>query len=92
MNPKEIDWDDLTAIIDKYKDQHWGLIPLLQHIQEKFGYIPPPSIDPIARALGLYPSQVQGGITFYAGFSLGDRLPRQGQPQHPAFDEKRAES
>ena len=70
MNPKEIDWDALTAIINKYKDENWGLIPLLQHIQEKFGYIPPPSIDPIARALGLYPSQVQGVITFYAGFSL----------------------
>ena len=70
MNPKVIDWDSLTAIINKYKDENWGLIPLLQHIQEKFGYIPPPSIDPIAQALGLYPSQVQGVITFYSGFSL----------------------
>jgi NADH:ubiquinone oxidoreductase subunit E len=70
MNPKEIDWDSLTAIINKYRDENWGLIPLLQHIQEKIGYIPPPSIDPIAQALGLYPSQVQGVITFYSGFSL----------------------
>lgn len=70
MNPKEIDWDSLTAIIDKYRDENWGLIPLLQHIQEKIGYIPPPSIDPIAQALRLYPSQVQGVITFYSGFSL----------------------
>jgi len=70
MNPKEIDWDSLTAIINKYGDENWGLIPLLQHIQEEFGYIPPPSIDPIAQALGLYPSQVQGVITFYSGFSL----------------------
>jgi NADH:ubiquinone oxidoreductase subunit E len=70
MNPKEIDWDSLTAIINKYRDENWGLIPLLQHIQEKIGYIPPPSIDPIAQALRLYPSQVQGVITFYSGFSL----------------------
>jgi NADH-quinone oxidoreductase E subunit len=70
MNPKEIDWDSLTAIINKYRDENWGLIPLLQHIQEKIGYIPPPAIDPIAQALGLYPSQVQGVITFYSGFSL----------------------
>ena len=70
MNPKEVDWDSLTAIINKYRDENWGLIPLLQHIQEKIGYIPPPSIDPIAQALRLYPSQVQGVITFYSGFSL----------------------
>ena len=70
MNPKEIDWDSLTAIINKYRDENWGLIPLQQHIQEKFVYIPPSSIDPIAQALRLYPSQVQGVITFYSGFSL----------------------
>jgi NADH:ubiquinone oxidoreductase subunit E len=42
----------------------------LQDVQEAFGYIPPESIDPIAEALNIFPSQVQGVITFYAGFSL----------------------
>ena len=46
------------------------MIPLLQDIQEKFGYIPPESIEPIADALNIFPSQVQGVVTFYAGFSL----------------------
>ena len=67
---RKVDWEKIQGIIDKYKDQRWALIPLLQEIQEAFGYVPPESIDPIAEALNVFPSQVQGVITFYAGFSL----------------------
>lgn len=70
MEPKEIDWNKLTAIIEKYEKEKWGLIPVLQEIQELIGYIPPESIEPVAEALNLYPSEVQGVITFYAGFTL----------------------
>jgi NADH:ubiquinone oxidoreductase subunit E len=67
---REVDWEKIGGIIDKHKDQRWSLIPLLQEIQEAFGYVPPESIEPIAEALNVFPSQVQGVITFYAGFSL----------------------
>ncbi|MDY7032785.1 MAG: NAD(P)H-dependent oxidoreductase subunit E [Thermodesulfobacteriota bacterium] len=70
MQPKEIDWEKITTIIDDHRNQKWGLIPLLQDIQEEFGYIPPESIQTIAQALKLFPSEVQGVISFYAGFSL----------------------
>ena len=70
MTPPKIDWDILTDIIEKQKSENWGLITLLQQVQEQFGYIPPEAIEPIAEAMGLFPSQVQGVITFYAGFSL----------------------
>jgi NADH:ubiquinone oxidoreductase subunit E len=70
MEPKQIDYDKLNSIIAQYRGEKWGLIPLLQSVQETFGYIPPDSIDPIAEVLDLYPSQVQGVITFYAGFTL----------------------
>ena len=68
--PKEIDWAQLEAIIDKHRGETWALIPLLQDIQETLGYIPEESIEPIAEALNLFPSQVQGVISFYAGLSL----------------------
>lgn len=68
--PKEIDWRQLEEIIKKYGGESRALIPLLQDIQEIFGYIPPASIEPIAEALNLHPSQIQGVVTFYAGFSL----------------------
>ena len=70
MQPPEIDLCQLDAIIDRHKKQKWGLIPLLQDVQETYGYVPPETIEPIAAALKLYPSQVQGVITFYSGFSL----------------------
>ncbi len=70
MKPPEIDWDKLNTIINAHKGEKWGLIPLLQEIQENFGYIPPESIEPVAKALNLFPSQVQGVITFYSGFAL----------------------
>ena len=70
MKPPEIDWDQLNAIIDKHKGEKWGLIPLLQEVQELCGYIPPESIETIAAAMNMFPSQVQGVITFYSGFAL----------------------
>jgi NADH:ubiquinone oxidoreductase subunit E len=70
MKPDKIDWDKMKAIIDKKRGETWALIPLLQDVQETFGYIPPESIEPIAEALKLFPSQVQGVISFYAGFSF----------------------
>jgi len=68
--PKDIDWRELEAIIDKHRGETWALIPLLQDIQETLGYIPEESIETIAKALHLFPSQVQGVISFYAGLSL----------------------
>jgi NADH:ubiquinone oxidoreductase subunit E len=70
MEPKKIDWKRLREIIEKRKGEKWALIPLLQDVQEAFGYIPPESIAPIAESLRMFPSQVQGVINFYAGFSL----------------------
>jgi len=61
VNMKQID-----RIIAGYKGRRWALIPLIQEIQEKVGYIPPSVIPRIADALGVFPSQVQGVITFYA--------------------------
>ncbi|MBW1786825.1 MAG: NADH-quinone oxidoreductase subunit NuoE [Deltaproteobacteria bacterium] len=70
MKPKPIDRQELQSIIDRHRDRKWALIPLLQEVQETFGYVPPESIEPIADALKLFSTQVQGVITFYAGFSL----------------------
>ncbi len=60
-----IDLHRIDHIIARHKDRKWPLIPLLQEIQQEFGYIPPEAINSIARAFGLFPAQVQGVITFY---------------------------
>ncbi|MFC2070854.1 NADH-quinone oxidoreductase subunit NuoE [Chloroflexota bacterium] len=62
----EADLNRIREIVAEYSFQKWALIPLVQKIQEEFGYIPPDSIPIISRALGLFPSQVQGVISFYS--------------------------
>lgn len=61
----EVDLAQINAIVSEYSHQKWALIPLLQRIQDEFGYIIPQSIPLIAGSLGLFPSQVQGVISFY---------------------------
>ena len=61
----EPDLKQIDEIVARYQDQKWPLIPLLQEIQQELGYIPPEAINPIARSFELFPSQVQGVITFY---------------------------
>jgi NADH-quinone oxidoreductase E subunit len=70
MNGEKVDREKFNSILDDYRDQKWALIPLLQRVQGEFGYIPPETIEPIAKVLHLFPSEVQGVITFYAQFSL----------------------
>jgi len=62
----KISMRQVEKIIASYRGQKWALIPLAQEIQEKVGYIPPEAIPRIAGALGLFPSQIQGVISFYA--------------------------
>jgi NADH:ubiquinone oxidoreductase subunit E len=62
----EIELNRIKDIVAEFISQRWALIPLVQKIQNEFGYIPPESIPVISEALGLFPSQVQGVISFYA--------------------------
>ena len=55
----------IDRIIAEYSQQKWPLIPLVQRIQNEFGYIPPQSIPILAKSLGIFPSQVQGVVSFY---------------------------
>ena len=56
----------IDGVIAECRQRKWALIPLVQSIQDEFGYIPPQCIPAISEALGLFPSQVQGVISFYA--------------------------
>ena len=73
MKPEKVDLAKVAPLIEEYRGQKWALIPLLQEVQEEYGYIPPETIGPIAEALHLFPSEVQGVVTFYSQFSLKPR-------------------
>ena len=64
----KVDLRRIDSIIANHRGERWGLIPLLHEIQKVIGYIPREAIPRVARGLGLFPSQVQGVITFYTQF------------------------
>lgn len=64
--PPRVNMKQIEKIINGYRGRRWALIPLVQEIQEKVGYVPPEAISIISNALGLFPSEVQGVVTFYA--------------------------
>jgi NADH-quinone oxidoreductase E subunit len=67
------DLGKIEDIITRYRDQKWPLIPLLQEVQDEIGYIPLEAIEVIARGTGLFPTQVQGVISFYEQFHISPR-------------------
>jgi NADH-quinone oxidoreductase subunit E len=70
---EEIDLAAANHIIDKYLTLHGNLMPVLQGIQEEYGYVPKPTIALVAERLNVYPSQIFGVLTFYAQFHLKPR-------------------
>jgi NADH:ubiquinone oxidoreductase subunit E len=65
--------EDLDEILDAFQGRLQDLIPVLQAVQEKCGYIPKEFIKVIADRLHIFPSQVQGVMTFYPEFSMTPR-------------------
>ena len=60
------DLEQIDRLIADYQQQAWPLIPILQKIQDEFGFIPPQAVPLLAKRLGMFPVQVQGVISFYA--------------------------
>ena len=49
------------------------LIPLLQQIQDEYGYLPEDTLQHVSQRTGIPTSRMYGVITFYAQFSLAPR-------------------
>jgi NADH-quinone oxidoreductase subunit E len=60
--------ESLRAIFSCYKGEANELIPILQHVQEEFGYLPEQAISEIARFIGVPENRVYSVATFYTQF------------------------
>jgi NADH-quinone oxidoreductase subunit E len=60
----------LNEILSSYEVKEDELIPILQQVQQVFGYLPEPALKKIAKFLKLPASTVFGVGTFYAQFKL----------------------
>ncbi len=72
------------------------IIPLLQRLQEQYGYLPREVILEVAARAGLPASRIYGVATFYAQFRLhaerpahGPLLPRHGLPRQRRKESRR---
>ena len=60
--------DRLARILALFKDQKGATIPVLQKIQEEYGYLPKELMRDTAHFLGLTESDIFGVASFYAQF------------------------
>jgi len=67
MQPPTIDLAKLPVIVGASGSQA-DLIPVLQRVQDAYGYIPMETIEPLADYLHVFPSSIQGVISFYSQF------------------------
>ncbi len=63
----------LNQILEQYGNQKGAVIPILQHVQEAYGYLPKELLDAISKRTGIPLSRLIGVATFYAQFRLTRR-------------------
>lgn len=73
VQEQEIDLTAANEVIDKWLPIKGALMPVLQEIQDRYGYIPEPCVHLVAERLNVYTSQIYGVLTFYAQFHLEPR-------------------
>ena len=67
---QQVDLETLHEILHGLQGTRDASIPVLQQVQETYGYIPEEAIPLIAKSLGLFPTEIQGVVSFYTQFSL----------------------
>lgn len=68
-----LDLQPLGSIIEEYRGKKGAVIPILQKIQEAYGYLPKEILIIAAKKTGIPLSQLYGVATFYAQFHLTRR-------------------
>ena len=63
----------LVEIIDENKDKKGALMPVLQHAQSIYGYLPLEVQTMVADGLGYSLEEVYGVATFYSQFSMSPK-------------------
>ncbi len=66
----ELITDTIHTILKHNSATQENLIPILQQVQDKLGYLPPPAMQQVARALKIPAVDVYSLVTFYNQFRL----------------------
>ena len=63
-------WDGFEKVMTEYTGDKSQLIPLLQKLQDEYGYLPQDVIARLSERTGIFVSQIMGVTTFYSQFRL----------------------
>ena len=64
---------EIEKIIERYRNKKGALIPLLQDVQEIYGYVPKDAVFIIAKELSFHPVDIFGILSFYSQFYMSPR-------------------
>lgn len=68
-----IDLDAVDEIVKPYYGKKEMVIPILQKVQEHYGYLPRPAMERVSYMMRIPLSRLYGVATFYAQFKLKPR-------------------
>ena len=63
-------WEPFEAVLQGSSGERSQLIPLLQALQDAYGYLPQDVIARLSERTGIFVSQIMGVATFYSQFRL----------------------
>ncbi|MGB9561374.1 MAG: NAD(P)H-dependent oxidoreductase subunit E, partial [bacterium] len=63
----------LLSVLYEHKEEKGAVIPILQGIQEKYGYLPPEILERFSELTSIPLAQIYGVATFFAQFRFEPR-------------------
>lgn len=73
VNAMPIKLNDLDALIEPYLGKKEMVIPVLQQVQDHYGYLPRPAMERVSQLMHIPLSRLYGVATFYAQFKMKPR-------------------
>lgn len=68
VRPTKQKLSEIAGILKRYPASRGSLIPVLQDIQEKFGYLSEEAVEELGRLMGVSANEIYGVATFYTQF------------------------
>jgi NADH:ubiquinone oxidoreductase subunit E len=63
----------LKEILEKYTNKKGALMPILNEIQDNYGYLPQEALKEVSKAVNISLAEIYGVATFYSRFTLKPR-------------------
>lgn len=70
---RDIDLSEVDSIVEPYLGKKEMVIPVLQKVQDHFGYLPRPAMEQVSQRMRIPLSRLYGVATFYAQFKMKPR-------------------